>query len=131
MRYLLDTNICIALIHRPEDELKKKLLSMQPENFVVCSIVKAEMKFGARNSQRVAENLRQLDAFFSPFESLPFDDKASDFYGIHRALLSKSGKPIGGNDLMIAAIALSRDVTVVTRNVNEFSRVPGLRVEVW
>lgn len=131
MRYLLDTNICIALVHRPQAELKKKVAGMKPEDFVVCSVVKAEMKFGARNSQQVAANLTKLDEFFSPFESLPFDDRAADYYGINRALLSKVGKPIGGNDLMIASIALAHDVTVVTRNISEFSRIPGLRVEVW
>lgn len=131
MRYLLDTNICIALVHKPEPLLKQKLAGKQPKDIVLCSVVKAEMIFGARKSQRVAENMKQLESFFAPFDSLPFDDRAAEHYGAHRALLAKSGTPIGHNDLMIASIALAHDVTVVTRNISEFVRVTGLRVEAW
>lgn len=131
MKYLLDTNICIALVHRPEPDLIKRISKMHPEDFVVCSVVKAEMQYGARNSQRVSSNLSRLESFFAPFESLPFDDRASSFYGINRALLSKAGTPIGGNDLMIASIAQANDATVITRNKSEFSRIPGLKFEVW
>lgn len=131
MRYLLDTNICIALIHRPEPALKERLVQKRPQDLVLCSVVKAELLYGARNSQRVAENLNELEAFFAPFESLPFDDKAAAFYGANRALLAKGGTPIGANDLFIASIALANDLTVVTRNRKEFARVPGLRIENW
>ncbi len=131
MRYLLDTNICIALVHRPEPALKKKLAEKRPRDLVLCSIVKAELLYGARKSQRVAENLKELDAFFAPFDSLPFDDKAADFYGTIRALLAQAGTPIGDNDLLIAGVALAHDLVVVTRNRKEFARVPGLRLESW
>ncbi len=131
MRYLLDTNICIGLIHRGEQSLVDKLKAMHPRDFVLCSIVKAELRFGARKSQRVSENLEKLDAFFAPFESIPFDDHASDYYGSVRTLLSQTGTPIGGNDLLIAAIALANDLTVVTRNQKEFARVVGLKWVVW
>ncbi len=131
MRFLLDTNICIALVHRPEQKLISKLRAMQPLDLVLCSIVKAELRFGARKSQRVTENLEKLDAFFAPFESIPFDDRAADFYGSCRSLLSQVGTLIGGNDLVIAAIALANDLTVVTRNQKEFSRVAGLKWETW
>lgn len=131
MRYLLDTNICIALVHKPEPALKQKLAQKKPGDLVLASVVKAELLFGARKSQRVAENLNELEAFFAPFDSLPFDDKAANFYGASRALLANAGTPIGGNDLLIASIALAHDLTVVTRNMKEFARVPGLRVEVW
>ena len=80
MRYLLDTNICIALVHRPGPLLKQKLGEKRPQDLVLCSIVKAELLYGARKSQRVAENLKELGAFFAPFDSIPFDDKAADFY---------------------------------------------------
>ena len=131
MRYLLATNICIALVHRPEELLKQKLAEKRPQDLVLASIVKAELLYGARKSQRVAENLKELDAFFAPFDSIPFDDKAADFYGSSRALLAKAGTPIGINDLFIASIALAHDLTVVTRNTKEFIRVPGLRLESW
>lgn len=131
VKYLLDTNICIALVHRPEPALKEKLAQKRPQDLVLCSVVKAELLYGARNSRRVAENLSELEAFFAPFDSMPFDDKAAEFYGSNRALLARGGTPIGVNDLFIASIALAHDLTVVTRNMKEFVRVPGLRVEVW
>lgn len=131
MRYLLDTNICIALVHRPEPFLKQKLVQKQPQDIVLCSIIKAELIFGARKSLRVADNLKELEEFFAPFHSFSFDDKAAEFYGAHRALLAKGGTPIGVNDLLIASIALAYDLTVVTRNTKEFTRIPGLRLESW
>lgn len=85
----------------------------------------------SRRSQRVSENLQRLEQFFASFESLPFDDKAAEFYGVHRALLAKGGTPVGINDLLLASIALAHDHTIVTRNTKEFGRVPGLRLESW
>lgn len=131
MRHLLDTNTCIGLIHRGEQSLVDKLKAMHPRDLVLCSIVKAELRFGARKSQRVSDNLEKLETFFAPFESIPFDDLAADYYGSVRTLLSQAGTPIGGNDLMIAAIALANDLTVVTRNQKEFARVVGLKWVVW
>jgi tRNA(fMet)-specific endonuclease VapC len=131
MKYLLDTNICIAIIHRPDADLIKKFSQCDPKAFALCSIVKGELNYGARKSQRVSENLKVLETFFAPFESLPFDDRAAEFYGLNRAMLDMSGTPIGVNDLMISSIALAHDVTVLTRNFDEFSRVPGLKIERW
>ncbi len=97
----------------------------------MCSVVKAELLSGARASARVRENLERLARLFALFPSLPFDDEAAAHYGPLRAQLRRSGTPIGGNDMLIAAIALSNDATLVTRNEKEFRLVPGLRVEVW
>lgn len=69
--------------------------------------------------------------FFSTFESLTFDDKASEFYGVNRVILEKAGEPIGEADLLISSIALVNNLTVLTRNHREFVRVPGLKVEIW
>lgn len=131
VRYLLDTSICIALVHKPEPALKQKLAEKRPQDFVLCSVVKAELLFGARKSQRITENLKELAEFFMPFESIPFDDRAADFYATIRAILTKAGTSIGANDLLIASVALAHDLIVVTRNKKEFTRVPGLLVEVW
>lgn len=98
---------------------------------VLCSIVKAELLFGARRSQRVTDNLQILTRFFSNFQCVPFDDKAAGFYGTIRAHLVRGGTPIGTNDLLIASIALGHNLAVVTRNTSEFTRIPGLRVETW
>ena len=131
MERLLDTNICIAYLHRAEQDVIQKFAQRKPRELVLCSIVKAELLYGARRSKRVSENLQRLEQFFASFESLPFDDKAADFYGANRAVLASGGTPIGINDLFIASIALAHDLTVVTRNTREFARVPGLRLEVW
>jgi tRNA(fMet)-specific endonuclease VapC len=75
--------------------------------------------------------LQRLVRFFEPFASLPFDDDAAERYGILRAQLKREGRIIGSNDLLIAAIALTADAILVTRNLDEFRRVGGLRLEVW
>jgi tRNA(fMet)-specific endonuclease VapC len=129
--FLLDTNICIAFLKGTDEAVRQRLLVLPPEDVRLCSVVKGELLFGARHSARVEANLQRLQRFFAPFESLPFDDRAAELYGLLRAQLVREGRPIGGNDMMIAAIALAVDAVVVTRNTDEFRRVAGLRVEVW
>ncbi len=131
MSWLLDTNICIAWLKGENANVRKRLLAAPHGEVFLCSIVKAELLYGARKSTRVSENMRCLDAFFAAFASLPFDDEAAAHYGLVRAQLHRSGALIGPNDLLIAATALAVDATVVTRNDTEFRRVAGLRVEVW
>jgi tRNA(fMet)-specific endonuclease VapC len=131
MKYLLDTNICIALLKNSDEAVVKKLKSLTPDQVVICSIIKAELLYGARKSQSVEKNLSLLTKFFNQVDSLPFDDCATDFYGTQRTILEKLGTPIGNADLFIASIALAHDLTVVTRNQKEFIRVQNLRVEVW
>ena len=131
MSYLLDTNICIAFLNEREARLKKKLERTSPERLKLCSVVKAELLYGARHSARVDANLERMARFFAAFESVPFDDDAASHYSLLRTQLQRAGTPIGGNDMMIASIALASDFTLVTRNQDEFLRVAGLRVEAW
>lgn len=131
MKTLIDTNICIAYLNGSDDRVRARLLDMSPRDAVLCSVVKAELLFGARKSQKVDANLRRLETFFGEFQSLPFDDFAAEHYGNIRAQLESIGTPIGANDLLIAATALSADATLATRNVGEFARVAGLRVVEW
>jgi tRNA(fMet)-specific endonuclease VapC len=131
VRRLLDTNICVPLINRTDAKLAKRLLATDPATVVLCSVVRAELAFGARNSNRVADNLDRVERFCSAFDSLPFSDAAADSYGEIRAHLRREGRPIGANDLMIAAIAIAEELTLVTRNVAEFRRVPRLQMEAW
>lgn len=131
MKYLLDTNICIAILKNSDLAVIKKLKELTPDQIVICSIVKAELLYGARKSQSVEQNLSLLSKFFDQLESLPFDDISTDFYGTQRSILEKAGTPVGNADLMIASIALAHNLTVVTRNQREFIRVQNLRVEVW
>lgn len=131
MSLLLDTNICIGFLNQKDAKLKARIQRTAPGELRLCSVVKAELLFGARNGSRAPENLRRLDRFFEAFESLPFDDDAAQEYGLLRTELRRAGKPIGANDMLIAAIALAHRATLVTRDDDDFLRVPGLRVESW
>jgi tRNA(fMet)-specific endonuclease VapC len=131
LSYLLDTNICIALLKGRDRKVVEKIHSKDPRDVFLSSIVKSELLFGARKSQKVEENLALLLEFFAQFESLPFDDRAAEFCGITRALLERAGTPVGANDLLIAGIAQANDLTVVSRNRREFGKIPGLRWEEW
>jgi tRNA(fMet)-specific endonuclease VapC len=93
--------------------------------------VRAELFFGAFRSNNRAHALAMVKEFLDNFESLPFDDHAAEIYGELRAFLTTSGNLIGPNDLLIAAIALAHNVTLVTHNTREFSRVPHLNIEDW
>ena len=97
----------------------------------LCSVVKAELLSGAYKSQNSVRTIQNLADFFSEFDSLPFDDSPAEAYGRIRSELEKRGTPIGGDDLLIAAIAIANNATLVTNNTREFSRVPGLRWETW
>ena len=129
--YLPDTNVWIGFLNPGDNAIKRRIADMPSGHLVVCSVVKAELYFGAEKSARKQENTDILDGLFGEIQSLPFDDAAAKHYAKVRAQLSALGTPIGPNDLMIAAIALANDLTVVTRNTKEFSRVANLRVENW
>lgn len=131
MKFLLDTNACIEFLNGTSDSLTDAIRAHSPSEIALCSIVEAELLFGALNSDRVDENLSTLERFFEPFSSLPFDKDAARHYGRIRAHLSAAGDIIGPNDLQIAAIARANDLTLVTHNVDEFERVPDLDIEDW
>jgi tRNA(fMet)-specific endonuclease VapC len=129
--YLLDTNICIHLLNRADAQIEQQFRARSPADIALCSVVKAELLFGAHRSTRVDANLQRLKLFFSPLKSLSFDDRCAEHYALIRMDLAAQGKLIGPNDLMIAAIARSHEATLVTRNTGEFGRVAGLRLEDW
>ena len=131
MRYLLDTNSCVAFLRDRNSTVGRRLTSVRYSDVVLCAVVKAELYYGARRSSQLSSNLAQLQEFFAHFASLPFDDRAAEEYGHIRAELAQRGLPIGPNDLMISAIALASDATLVTHNTSEFSRVQDLRLEDW
>jgi tRNA(fMet)-specific endonuclease VapC len=129
--YLLDTNACIRVLNGSSAVLLDRLRAHAPSEIRLSSVTRAELLYGARRSTKVAENLRLLAAFFAPLVSLPFDDSCAEHYGALRASLAAEGRPIGPNDLLIAATALAHDLTLVTHNLREFSRVTGLKLEDW
>ena len=129
--FLLDTNVCIHLLNEKHIGIEKNFRSHSPAEIALCSIVKAELLFGARHSQRVSANLQRLKQFFAPLASLPFDDRCAEEYAQIRADLSAQGKIIGPNDMLIAGIARANNATLVTHNVGEFSRIVGIKIEDW
>jgi len=128
--YLLDTNTCIYSIKR-EPAMLRRLQEHSPDDLGISAITVAELWFGAAKSSRPHSTRASVDAFLKPFEILPFASEAAEEYAQIRAQLEKAGLPIGERDLLIAAIAKSRRLTVVTHNVREFSRVDGLKVDDW
>lgn len=128
---LLDTNVCIRLLNQSHSTIIQHFQQHLPSEIALSSIVKAELLYGARHSQRVEENLQLLKQFFNPLTSLPFDDRCADEAGQIRADLAAQGKPIGPNDLLIAATARAHDSVLITHNTGEFSRITGLRLEDW
>lgn len=131
MTYLLDTNTCIKFLSGRSDSVRRHFETTAASDMVLCSVVKAELLYGAFKSARPAANLEKLARFFERFVSLPFDDSAAEIYGVIRARLEGQGRTIGPNDLLIAAIALSDQRTLVTHNLGEFSRIEELSLEDW
>ena len=132
MTHLLDTNSCVDhLRHGVASTVTAKLAATPPGSVVICSVVVAELHYGAHRSARKTETLSHVQAFCSRFQSLSFDDPAGEEYGRIRAHLTATGSIIGPNDLLIAAIALANDLTLVTNNTREFARVPDLKLEDW
>jgi tRNA(fMet)-specific endonuclease VapC len=131
MKYLLDTNVCIIYLKGRNLNLKQRLDAVPIEEIVVCSVVKAELFYGAMKSANPERNFALQQAFLDQFVSLSFDDFAATTFGTVRAQLETRGTPIGAYDLQIAAIALANNLTLVTHNTREFSRVDGLLIEDW
>ncbi|MGA2500533.1 MAG: type II toxin-antitoxin system VapC family toxin [Tepidisphaeraceae bacterium] len=131
MKWVLDTNACIRYLNGRAPKLKQHIDATDPADIRVCSVVKAELFFGAARSTDPAGTLQRQKHFLARFTSLVFDDAAAEIYGGIRAQLQALGTPIGPNDLLIASISIANGVTLVTHNVNEFSRVTGLSIEDW
>ncbi|MCP4112749.1 MAG: type II toxin-antitoxin system VapC family toxin [Desulfobacteraceae bacterium] len=129
--YLSDTNACICIIKKSSSFLINRLKQTDCNDIKLCSVVKAELIYGAYHSGYAEKNTNLLSKFFAPFECFPFDDDCAEEYGRIRSNLSSRGLLIGPNDLMIAAIAKANDLVVITHNTNEFNRVHGLKVEDW
>ena len=131
MRYLLDTNACVDYLTGRYPNVVSRIQGSLPEDLCVSSVVVAELRYGADHSARRRANHARIDVLIAEIEPLPFDAEAAAFYGRVRSRLEVSGTPIGPNDMLIAAHALSRGLTVVTDNLSEFGRVGGLKVVSW
>jgi tRNA(fMet)-specific endonuclease VapC len=131
MKFLLDSNTCIQFLNDSHAGVRRSILTHLPSDLAVCSIVKAELLYGAYRSARIPANLQRLKTFFEPLRSLPFDDACVQTFGQLRAVLATKGTAIDANDMLIAAIGLTHGLTVVTHNTREFGRIDGLKLEDW
>jgi tRNA(fMet)-specific endonuclease VapC len=131
VKWMLDTDTCIALIKRQPPTLIKRLQAKAVGDVGVSSITLAELRFGVSKSARRVQNQEALDQFLLPLDIAEFDERAAESYGNVRAELEDEGTPIGPLDTLIAGHALSLNVVLVTHNVNEFKRVTGLRIDDW
>ena len=131
MKYLLDSNTCIAYLRGKNPHTLKRIVSCPHSDLVMCSVVLGELYYGAERSSHPIQECAKVTAFVSQFISLPFDDLAAREFGRVRADLAIRGCQIGPSDTMIAAIALVHGLIVVTHNKKEFGRVTGLTIEDW
>ena len=130
MKYMLDTNICIYLINERSERVLIHLESQEPGSVSLSTVTVSELAYGVAKTGS-ARNRTKLEEFLLPFEIVDYDAASAWRYGEVRAGLERKGTPIGPLDMQIAAHALRLDCTLVTNNVREFKRVPGLRVENW
>jgi tRNA(fMet)-specific endonuclease VapC len=131
MRFCIDTNTCIDAMKGTWPEMAKRFRQHVPEDIGVPSMVRAELLLGAMKSRNSGRTSELVEAFLAPFALLPFDRAATWHYADIRHQLEVVGKTIGPNDLVIAATARSRNLTLITHNCREFARVPGLATEDW
>lgn len=129
--YLLDANICIAWMRKSNAGVLGRIQSEPPVRLSTCSVVLGELVYGALHSANSPKHLQLIERLRHAMVSHTFDDQAAETYRHIRQDLSARGLLIGPNDLLIASIALTHGLIVVTRNVAEFRRVAGLTVEDW
>lgn len=129
--YLLDTNICIYAMKGIYPTIGQKLLAIEPDKIFISSVTIGELEYGAAKSRWGTRTREVMCSFLANYEILPFGENDAIHFGRFRAALAISGTSIGAYDVMIAAQGVARNLTVVTHNVREFSRVPGLQWEDW
>lgn len=130
LKYLLDTNIVIYTMKNRPKQVKKSF-EQHHGRMGISTVTLGELVFGAEHSQQVERNLADIEAMVARLEVLPFDNRAAYHFGQIRAALYRIGQPIGPYDMMIAGQAIASGLKLVTNNVKEFERVPGLLLEDW
>lgn len=131
MTYFLDTNICVYALKGKGDRIARRMSALSPSQLAVASMVEAELLLGAAKSDQPDRTLQVVRRFLAVLKVVPFDSDAAAHYARVRAHLERRGRPIGANDYVIAATVLAAGGTLVSANVKEFERVPGLALENW
>ena len=131
MNYLIDTNICIYIMNQRPHELIQKFKKFEIGQIAISSITVSELNYGVAKNQQKKSNTKRLEEFLTPFVILPYDENVSKYYGTIRSHLESQGNVIGPMDMLIAAQAISENLTLVTNNEKEFQRIDSLKVENW
>ena len=131
MHYLLDTDICIYLIKKRPPEVLEQFRQHSPQDVATSIITLFELEYGVEKSQNPQRSKDALSKFFLPLNLVCLDRSSAIEAAIIRAQLEKKGMPIGPYDLLIAGLARSRDMTLVTNNIKEFERADSLHLENW
>ena len=132
LKYMLDTNICIYIINQKPKKVLSRFERYPVHEFAISSITHVELQYGVSKSRHKARNQEALHQFLLPLTILPFHGpELAEQYGELRVFLESKGRKIGPLDTLIAAHALSLNVTIVTNNITEFSRIPNLKCENW
>ena len=129
--FLLDTNICIYAVKGTYHSIADKLLQLHPDKIKISAVTIMELEYGITKSKWGDKNRMAMQTFLASFDTIPFTEEDALLCGKLRAELAASGAPIGAYDIMIAAQALVRGLTVVTHNTREFQRIPNLRLADW
>lgn len=129
--YLLDTNICIYVMKNRYPSLTQKVFSFDPSALFISSVTVFELEYGAAKSNWGDKTRQNMQMFLAPFNIADFDRRDAASSGMIRAYLEKQGKPVGPYDVQIAGQATARSLTLITHNVDEFGRIPWLRLEDW
>lgn len=128
--YVLDTDTCIYWL-KGNERIRQKVLQVGTESLGLTVVTLAELKFGAYNSKKVKENLKNIDKFLSKMDVLPLNPAAADKFGTIKACLRKEGRIIEDFDILIASITISYGGVLVTNNVEHFKRIAELNYENW
>ncbi|MDJ0713318.1 MAG: type II toxin-antitoxin system VapC family toxin [Prochloraceae cyanobacterium] len=131
MSCLLDTNICIYIIKRQPPSVLQRFKTYRPGDLSISSITVAELEYGVQKTNASAKNQQALGEFLLPLNIVGFDLNCAVVYGQIRANLEKIGQSIGAMDLLIAAVAIANNLTLVTNNINEFKPISVLKLENW
>ena len=129
--FCLDTNIWCYILRRPSEPLVRHLKKCKTADICLTELIRAELLYGALRSSRAALLKDRIEKLIGPYARIPFGSEAAEHYADIRTHLEKSGIPVSPNDLNIAAAARSVGATMVTANMREFSRVPGLKCVDW
>jgi tRNA(fMet)-specific endonuclease VapC len=129
--YLLDSNICIYIINKSPKQVVEHIKKLKPHQVKLSAISIGELEYGVSKSQYREKNRNALLHFASAFDIVDFNDSDAQVYGIIRADLEKRGQIIGPYDMQIAAQAITRDLILVTNNIDEFSSIHKLKLENW